>query len=129
MKSKLDKNELKIKAYQNSSSLVNCNNEKVKVDTKVCVGYDYEATPMKKKTGAGTKSNVINHYAPHILKNVKKPLFKATTVDLDEEMMVIKQQLCDEDKAKKLASSSSVDEKPIQEEIKPKSPVKPEISI
>ena len=32
------------------------------------------------------------------MKNVSNPVFKRTTVDFDEELLVIKQQLLDEDK-------------------------------
>ena len=34
---------------------------------------------------------------PQILKNVSNPIFKRTVVDFDEEFLVIKQQLLDED--------------------------------
>lgn len=36
---------------------------------------------------------------PRINKHAKTPIFKNTTLDFDEKMMVIKQQLCDEDEA------------------------------
>ena len=48
------------------------------------------------------------------MKNVSNPIFKKTVVDFDEELLVIKQQLLDEDNKEKCESSSPI----VEEEVK-----------
>ena len=45
---------------------------------------------------------------PHVLKKIKKPIFKLSELEFDEEAMLIKQQLDDEDEG---IDSTTVDGK------------------
>ena len=103
LREKLAENELKIKAYQNSSVLVSAFHEKNQENCKIGIGFDYEA-PKDKKNISHKAKNFSNEKGPQILKNVSNPIFKKTDVDFDEELLVIKQQLLDEDNKEKCES-------------------------
>lgn len=47
------------------------------------------------------EENIVNEGVPKVQKYANYPYFKTTTLEFDEEMMVIKQLLCDEDDALK----------------------------
>lgn len=65
MKSTLDENELKIKADQNSSNLVQCYHEKVQTDQTVGTSFEYEA-PKIKNAYVKIKNKATNIGMPHI---------------------------------------------------------------
>ena len=96
LRDKLVENGLKIKAYQNSSALMSAYHDKNQENCKIGIGFDYE-DPKDKKNLSHRSKNLSKEKGPHILKNVSNPIFKRTTVDFDEELLVIKQQLLDED--------------------------------
>ena len=52
--------------------------------------------------------------SPHVLKNVTNPICKKTTVDFDEELLVIKQQFPDEDNERKSESFEHAAEKNVK---------------
>lgn len=93
---KFDENELNLKSYKNSTNLVTSYHDLHTENQKFVVGLDYNAH-VPKKVGTG----IQNKNAYHILINIKKPLFKACTVDFGKEALVIKQQLYEEDQEKK----------------------------
>ena len=101
LRENLAENELKIKAYQNFSILVNAFHEKNQENCKVGIGFDYEA-PKDKRTPSHKSKNFSNEKGPQILKNVSNPIFKRTIVDFNEEFLVIKQQLLDEGQSRKV---------------------------
>ena len=63
---------------------------------KIGIGFDYEDT-KDKKSFSYTSKTPSKEKGPQILKNVPNPVFKRTTIDFDEELLVIKQQLLDEE--------------------------------
>lgn len=52
----------------------------------------------RKKNIVLAEKKPANENAPKILKKVGKPIFKKVTIEFDEELLVIKQQLLEEDK-------------------------------
>lgn len=105
LRKQFDENQLKLKAYKNSTELMNAcckrtNNE------KVGIGFNY--TKMKKKKVAYNmnKGMLLNKEVPLILQRDEKPIFKKSEVEFDEESMLIKQQLNDEDEVTKDATTN-----------------------
>ena len=72
---------------------------------KIGIGFDYEDTKDKNNLSHISKT-LSKEKGPQILKNVSNPVFKRTTVDFDEELLIIKQQLLDEDNKDKCENSS-----------------------
>ncbi|MCH98016.1 hypothetical protein A2U01_0019015 [Trifolium medium] len=105
LKAKLAENELKIKAYQNLATLLSCFHEKVTGNTKVGIGLDYES--LKKKKHVKNKEKKVNMSAPKVLQTVDNPLFKHSKVDFDEEFLIIKQEIYEEDQQTEEASTPS----------------------
>lgn len=115
LREQISENELKIRSYQNSSILVQEFHEKHQENAKVGIGFDYES--LKKKKPILTKENkTLVPGNPHVLKTVKNPIFKKATVVFDEESLVIKQQLQDEDnlEAEKTRPSVEIEKKDIK---------------
>ena len=96
LRDKLAENGSKIKAYQNSSALVSAYHDKNQQNCKIGIDFDYVDTKDKKNLSYKSKTP-SKEKGPQILKNISNPVFKRTTVDFDEELLVIKQQLLDED--------------------------------
>ena len=113
LRDKFAENELKIKTYQNSYVLVSAFHEKNQENCKIGIGFDYES-PNSKKNLSHKNKNIANEKGPDVLKNVSNPIFKKLVVDFDEELLVIKQQLLDEDNKEKCESSRPAVEKVVK---------------
>ena len=113
LREKIAENELKIKAYQNSSVLESAYHDKNQENCKLGIGFDYEAL-KDKRTSSHKSKNFSNEKGPQILKNVSNPILKRTIIDFDEELFVIKQQLLDEYNQEKCGSSSPVDKEKVK---------------
>lgn len=98
LREQIANNELKLKAYKNSSSLVQAYNDKNLENCKVCIGYEND-TLKNRKIKIDCKKKVVNDGVPEVHKNAKISIFKIFILEFDEEMLVTKQQLCDEDEA------------------------------
>ena len=99
LREKLSENELKIKAYRDSAKIVKNYHEEHTTNAKVGIGFDYENEKKRKNNKGKEKKTFENPNVPGILKKVDNPIFKETDVEFDEELMVIKQQLLEEEKS------------------------------
>ena len=88
--------------------------DKNQENCKVGIGFDYE-DPKDKKNLSHRSKILSKEKSPHILKNVSNPIFKRTIVDSDEELVVIKQQLLDEDNKENCENSSHVVEEKLKD--------------
>ena len=69
-----------------------------------------------------SEDKVVHENAPHILKNASKPLFKPSTIDIDEEAILIKQLIIDEDEAQSNEQPTSPNTESVK--VKTKAPTK-----
>ncbi|KAK1384615.1 hypothetical protein POM88_022350 [Heracleum sosnowskyi] len=91
----ISENEFKIKAYRNSSKQLQDYHEKHIEDQKVGIGFEYGKRPSKEMVSQDCSTDAS--VKPHVLKKINKPIFKLSKLEFDEEAMLIKQQLDDED--------------------------------
>ena len=96
LREQIAENEFKLKAFKNAGSLLQNIQEK-QGKTNIGVGFDYDTIRKKKGHVDMSEDKVVHENAPHILKNASKPLFKPSTIDIDEEAILIKQLIIDED--------------------------------
>ncbi|KAK1379369.1 hypothetical protein POM88_026113 [Heracleum sosnowskyi] len=97
LRNEITENEFKLKAFRNSSQLIQDYNEKHTENQKVGVGFVYDRRPGKETVDHDCSNGVT--VKPHILKKVHKPIFKIAEIEFDQEAMLIKQQLLDEDES------------------------------
>ncbi|KAK1380497.1 hypothetical protein POM88_027241 [Heracleum sosnowskyi] len=95
LRKEISENEFKIKAYRNSSKQLQDYHEKHTEDQKIGIGFEYGKRPGKEIVSQDCSTNAS--VKPHILKKINKPIFKLSELEFDEEAMLIKQQLDDED--------------------------------
>ncbi|KAK1376694.1 CCHC-type domain-containing protein [Heracleum sosnowskyi] len=95
LRNEISENEFKIKAYRNSSKQLQDYHEKHTEDQKVGIGFEYGRRPGKEIVSQDCSTGVS--VKPHVLKKINKPIFKLYELEFDEEAMIIKQQLDDED--------------------------------
>ena len=110
LRDKLADNELKMKAYQNSYVLVSDFYQKNRENYKIGIGFDYEALKGKNNISHKNRDNT-NEKGPHVLKNISNPIFKQITIDFDDKLPIIKQQLLHEDNKDKCESSELIVDK------------------
>ncbi|KAK1377988.1 CCHC-type domain-containing protein [Heracleum sosnowskyi] len=106
LRNEISENEFKIKAYRNSSKQLQDYHEKHTEDQKVGIGFDYGRRPGKEVVSLDCSTDAA--IKPQILKKINKPIFKLSELEFDEEAMLIKQQLDDEDEG---VGSTTVDGK------------------
>ncbi|KAK1392869.1 hypothetical protein POM88_011925 [Heracleum sosnowskyi] len=94
LRKEITENEFKIKAFRNSSKIVQDYNEKHTENQKVGVGFEYSRRPGKESVIHDCSKDVA--VKPRILKKVDKTIFKISEFEFDKEAMLIKQQLLDE---------------------------------
>ncbi|KAK1369485.1 hypothetical protein POM88_035577 [Heracleum sosnowskyi] len=70
-------------------------NEEIARGSKVGIGFEYGRRPGKEIVNQDCSTDVS--VKPHVLKKINKPIFKLSELEFDEEAMLIKQQLDDED--------------------------------
>ncbi|KAK1370836.1 hypothetical protein POM88_036928 [Heracleum sosnowskyi] len=95
LRNEIAENEFKIKAYKNSSKIVQDYNDKHTENQSVGIGFSYGRRPGKETVIQDCSGNAA--VKPTILKKVKTPIFKASEIEFDEEAMLIKQEILDED--------------------------------
>ncbi|KAK1357145.1 hypothetical protein POM88_050401 [Heracleum sosnowskyi] len=95
LRNEIAENEFKIKAYKNSSKIVQDYNDKHTENQTVGIGFSYGIRPGKETVIQDCSGNAA--VKPTILKKVKTPIFKAAEIEFDEEAMLIKQEILDED--------------------------------
>ncbi|KAK1360204.1 hypothetical protein POM88_044678 [Heracleum sosnowskyi] len=95
LRNEIAENEFKIKAYKNSSKIVQDYNDKHTENQSVGIGFSYGRRPGKETVIQDCSGNAA--FKPTILKKVKTPIFKAAEIEFDEEAMLIKQEILDED--------------------------------
>ncbi|KAK1378961.1 hypothetical protein POM88_025705 [Heracleum sosnowskyi] len=95
LRNEIAENEFKIKAYKNSSKIVQDYNDKHTENQTVGIGFSYGRRPGKETVIQDCSGNAA--VKPTILKKVKTPIFKAVEIEFDEEAMLIKQEILDED--------------------------------
>ena len=105
LRNKLAENGLKIKSHQNSYALVSAYHDKNQENYKIGIGFDYEDTKDKKNLSHISKT-LSKEKGPQILKNVSNTVFKRTSVDFDDELLIIKHKLLDEDNKEECENSS-----------------------
>ena len=99
LREELAQNEFKMKAFKNASNIVKSLSENT-MKNNVAIGLDYSVLEKKKDAYVNVpEAKPVNKDAPPILKNVVNPLFKKTSAITDEDSLLIKQMLCDEDEA------------------------------
>ncbi|KAK1378931.1 hypothetical protein POM88_025675 [Heracleum sosnowskyi] len=106
LREQIAENELKLRSFKNSSELIQTYHKEHTEDCKVGVGFDYENDKGRKKAKGKGKEYFSNKNAPTIMSSVEKPIFKKSVVEFDEELLIIKQQLLEEDEATKDTSPS-----------------------
>ncbi|KAK1382656.1 hypothetical protein POM88_020391 [Heracleum sosnowskyi] len=106
LRKEISENEFKIKAYRNSSKQLRDYHEKHTEDQKVGIGFEYGKRPGKEIVSQDCSTDAT--VKPQILKKINKPIFKLSELEFDEEAMLIKQQLDDEDEG---LDSTTVDGK------------------
>ncbi|KAK1384767.1 hypothetical protein POM88_022502 [Heracleum sosnowskyi] len=95
LRNEIAENEFKIKAYKNSSKIVQDYNDKHTENQTVGIGFSYGRRPGKETVIQDCSGNAA--VKPTILKKVKPPIFKAAEIEFDEEAILIKQEILDED--------------------------------
>ncbi|KAK1401825.1 hypothetical protein POM88_001430 [Heracleum sosnowskyi] len=95
LRNEIAENEFKIKAYKNSSKIVQDYNDKHTKNQTVGIGFSYGRRPGKENVIQDCSKDAA--VKPTILKKVKTPIFKAAEIEFDEEAMLIKQEILDED--------------------------------
>ncbi|KAK1373475.1 hypothetical protein POM88_029668 [Heracleum sosnowskyi] len=95
LRNEIAENEFKIKAYRNSSKIVQDYNDKHTENQSVGIGFSYGRRPGKETVIQDCPGNAA--VKPTILKKVKTPIFKAAEIEFDEEAILIKQEILDED--------------------------------
>ncbi|KAK1388322.1 hypothetical protein POM88_016500 [Heracleum sosnowskyi] len=95
LRKEISENEFKIKAYRNSSKQLQDYHEKHTEDQKVGIGFEYGKRPGMEIVSQDCSTDAS--VKPHVLKKINKPIFKLSELEFDEEAMLIKQQLDDED--------------------------------
>ncbi|KAK1397704.1 hypothetical protein POM88_007567 [Heracleum sosnowskyi] len=95
LRNEIAENEFKIKAYKNSSKIVQDYNDKHTENQTVGIGFSYGRRPGKETVIQDCSGNAA--VKPTILKKVKTPIFKAAEIEFDEEAMLIQQEILDED--------------------------------
>ncbi|MGI4673474.1 hypothetical protein ACR2XN_28825, partial [Klebsiella pneumoniae] len=68
LREQLEETELKAKAYQNSSKLVQDYHEKNQKHQKSAIGFDYSTLGNKKACAPSVTDKIVNVDAPHILR-------------------------------------------------------------
>jgi hypothetical protein len=116
LREQIAETELKLRSYKNSSELIQTYHKEHTEDCKVGIGFDYENDKGRKKAKGKGKESFVNKNAPSTLSSVEKPIFKKSVVEFNEELLVIKQQLLEEDEAAK--NTSSLPESVSQKETK-----------
>ncbi|KAL8089641.1 hypothetical protein AgCh_039212 [Apium graveolens] len=106
LREKLEKNELKLKSFNNVSELVGQYHEKNKPCANIVIGLNYDALNSKKKNIRDKYKATENGNVPAMVKKVGSPVFKACEVDFSEEEFIIKQEIADKDNEKKNANST-----------------------
>ncbi|KAL8155673.1 hypothetical protein AgCh_000901 [Apium graveolens] len=126
LREKLEKNEVKLKSFRNASELVGKYHEKNKPCANIVIGLDYDAMNDKKKTMGDKGKAKKTENAPTFLKEVNIPIFKAYEVNFNEEELIIKKEITDEDKEKKIEEStqSSNTKEKLMDKQSSKTPVK-----
>ena len=99
IRDEIAENELKLRAFKNSSSLLLSYHEKYQENAKAAIGFDYDTLKKRKGCAVTSDNKIVQENVPHILKNAKAPIFKETSFTIDEEALIIKQMLNDEDEA------------------------------
>ncbi|KAK1384584.1 hypothetical protein POM88_022319 [Heracleum sosnowskyi] len=95
IRNEISENEFKIKAYRNSSKQLQEYHEKHTEDQRVGICFEYGRRPGNEIVDQDCSNDVS--VKPHVLKKINKPIFKLSELEFDEEAMLIKQQLDDED--------------------------------
>ena len=94
LRTKLAENEFKLKAYKNSSQVVQDISEKGTKNNKLGIGYECGRRPSKESLSDYVDNDTAK---PLVLRKVQKPVFKYVESVFDEEALLIKQELNDED--------------------------------
>lgn len=90
LRNELAENEFKLKAYKNSSQVVQNISEKNTKNNKLSIGYDYGRRLGNETVSARVGDDTVK---PNILKKVGNPEFKVVETEFDEEDLLIKQEL------------------------------------
>ena len=121
LREQLAENEFKLKAFKNASSMLQ-NIQENQGKTKIGIGFDYDTIRKKKGHADMSEEKAVHENAPHILKNASKPIFKPSTIDIDEEAILIKQLIIDEDEAQTSEQPTCLNTESVK--IKTKIPIK-----
>ena len=87
---KLAENAMKIKSYQNSFVLVSAIMIRINKSAKLVLHLIMKILRIRKIHHTNQKL-LLKKKVLKILKNVSNPVFKRTTIDFDEKLLVIKQ--------------------------------------
>ena len=107
LRNEIVQNEFKLKAFRNSSMLVQGYHENHSKNQKVGIGFEYGRRSGKEAVQIDCSDDAT--VKPHVLKNVGKPIFKKSELDFDEETLLIKQELLDEDESADNTSNDGKD--------------------
>ncbi|KAL8105097.1 hypothetical protein AgCh_029041 [Apium graveolens] len=108
LREKLEKNEVKLKSFRIAYDLIGQYHEKNKPCANKAIGLDYEDLNNKRKSVSDKGKSTETEDVPIILKKVESPLFKACEVNFSEEELIIKQEIADEDKKRKMMRQLSL---------------------
>ncbi|KAL8126811.1 hypothetical protein AgCh_013925 [Apium graveolens] len=92
LRERLEKNEVKLKSFKNTSELIGQYHEKNKPYANIAIGLDYEGLNNKKKSVSDKGKSNETQNVPIILKKVESPLFKACESSISVETLKANQE-------------------------------------